>query len=242
MCSRSWSTDATSTVQSVAIGDGDRLAATSNSGDLFIWDTSTPGAAPRQFPVFASDVVGGKVRFSTDLNAWIVGSQEGDLRVIGFDDTFTVGASATSLPMDIPFDTIRHGRQRPRYRREGDGERRRRGWPHRDVGPHRDTATRWPCVRRCTDRSAPGPPGGPLIAGGPEGVWQLDGVTGAIPRPPCDRSGDGDRPGRRMAGPSDSRRARCCGRRAPSTASRRSPRWRVPWPRSPARLGRRRGR
>ena len=99
-----WSTDDTSTVRAIAFGDGDRLAATSDSGDLFVWDTSTPGSPPRQFPVFASDVDGGKLRFSTDLNAWIVGSIYGDLRVVGFDDKFTVGASATSLPEDNPFD------------------------------------------------------------------------------------------------------------------------------------------
>ena len=176
-----WSTDDTSTVQAIAFGDDDRLGATSDSGDLFIWDTSTPGTAPRQFPVFASDVVGGKLRFSTDLNAWIVGSQKGDLRVVGFDDKFTVGASATSLPMAQSVRRQRHGRPRPGHRRHGDWRRhRRREWPHRHVGPHRDAATRWPCVRRRTDRSAPGLPAGPLIAGGPEGVWQLDGVTGAI--------------------------------------------------------------
>ena len=53
------------------------------------------------------------------------------------------------------------------------------------------------------------------------------------PRPPRDRSGDGDRPRAPTVGPSASRRARSCGRRAPSTASRRWPRWRVPSRRSP---------
>ena len=176
-----WSTDDTSTVRAVALGDGDRMGATSDSGDLFIWDTSLPGSSPRQFPVFASDVEGGKLRFSTDLNAWVVGSLYGDLRVVGFDDKFTVGASATSLPMANPFtDSATDGHALDVAATATgaitvDESGRIVTWDLLGtpaLGGRVFADARIDRLRVL--------PAGPIIAGGPEGVWQLDGVTGAI--------------------------------------------------------------
>ena len=176
-----WSTDDTSTVRAIAFGDNDRLGATSDSGDLFVWDASVPDSTPRQFPVFASDVEGGKLRFSTDLNAWIVGSLYGDLRVVGFDDKFTVGASATSLPKDNPFDdndTDAHALDiaaTPTGAVTVDEAGRIVTWDLLGTPPLGGRVFADARIDRLRVL-----PSGPLIAGGPEGVWQLDGVTGAV--------------------------------------------------------------
>ena len=175
-----WSIEEASTVQALALGDGDRLAATSDEGDLFIWDTSAPGSAPDQFPVFADDVVGGKLRFSTDLNAWIVGSQKGDLRVIGFDDDFDVGASVASLPMAgiTDNDTDAHALDIAATATGAvtvDESGRIVSWDLVGTPPLGGRVFADARIDRLRVL-----PAGQLIAAGTEGVWQLDGVTGAV--------------------------------------------------------------
>ena len=222
---RDMDTDETSTVRAVAFGDGDRLGATSDSGRPLRLGASVPGRRHVSSRSSPSDVEGGKLRFSTDLNAWSWGPYMGTSRR-RVRRKFTVGASATSLPMATVHGQ-RHGRPRSGHRRHSD--RRRtvdEARPHRHVGPPRDAAARWPRVRRrdgsigsVSFRPGPSSPEG-------LGVWQLDGVTVRVLGHRATDPVTAIAPGANgwAIGLSTGEVLRTAG---PVEASRRSPRWRA---------------
>ena len=105
----------------------------------------------------------------------------GDIRVVGFDGKFTVGASAASLPMENPFDDNITDAHALDIAATGTGavtvdeSGRIVTWDLIGTPP---LGGRVFADARIDHLRAL--PAGPLLAGGPEGVWQLDGVTGAV--------------------------------------------------------------
>ncbi len=168
-------------LRSIALAGGDRLGATSTTGDLLIWDTSVEDALPRQFPVFGETVVGVRLRFSPEQNAWIAGSQKGDLRAVGSDGKFTLRASATSLPAADPAsDNDETASALDIAVTETgavtiDESGRIIRWDLVGIPPLGDQVFADGRIDRLRAM-----PDGSLIAGGPDGVWQLDGVTGEV--------------------------------------------------------------
>ena len=176
-------------VTAVAWADESHLGATSSTGDLLVWDVSIDDPEPLVVAVFDANVAGVQLASVPESSAWVVGSDQGDLRVVQTSPRLTLLASSRSLPAignEIP------GAGGAAL--ESDETTGALALAATDTGAitidERARLITWDLVGnpplgeqvftggRIDQLRAL--PNGALIAGGPGGVWLLDSVTGAV--------------------------------------------------------------